>query len=78
MIDKELSYEELLAVVTDVVAVLFPRDYGFHTRPSSLSRPYPSLDREGESVAVPCYAYLVCILLSIGRERVWPSTEYVM
>jgi len=78
MIDKELSYEELPVVVTDEVAVLFPLDHGCHTRPSSLSRPYPFLDREGESVAVTCYAYLVCILLSIGRERVWLSKEYVM
>jgi hypothetical protein len=64
MIDKELSYEELLAVVTDVVAVLFPRDYGFHTRPSSLSRLYPSLDREGESVAV----YGICYVISLSSR----------
>jgi hypothetical protein len=34
MIDKELFYEELPVVVTDVVAVLFPPDHGCHTRPS--------------------------------------------
>ena len=57
MIDKELSYEELPVIVTDVFAILFPRDHGCHTR--RLSRLYPSLDREGESVAV-FGMYMLC------------------
>ena len=53
MIYKESSYEELPVVVADVVAVLFPRDHGCDTRPVlCLSRLYPSLDREGESMAI--------------------------